>query len=158
MPTSITVQLNIQMPYAIFQDIDADWRTQIQGTVGSLSTAIATTDTSLTLASATTIASGTCIMIDQEPMTVASDVTNSATVPVSRGTSQTSTLGTNSYPSAVVAAHNANSTITVLTYSTPWSKIALEGFDPYSMSIVQKRGQKSYTLSSTVTGTVTATV
>lgn len=156
-PEFITVRLDVTFRYAAFQDINTHWLGQIKGNVGSLAASLSDTDTSLTLNAAVHLPAGSMLLLDQEPMTVSADVNNSTTVPVSRGATQTSPLGSNSIPTAIPASHAAQTVVAVMTFNTPWVKAAEEALGPWALNIGVQLGPRSASYQSQVTGTVLGT-
>jgi hypothetical protein len=182
----VTVDFSFSVNPAVLADFDAYWRSQSLGVVGTLITGISDTDTNLvvsgiskTITTTTspntppfgqtttsqtivTVTKGTCLAIEQEPMTVTNlagpDANGNFTLTVLRGSSQvTPTNGTVSYPFATPAAHVAGTSINVLQYFSPWELIKQKGLIPLAQAAVAARGTDSAIFQSTASGQLQVT-
>ncbi len=102
---------------------------------------------------------GSCVVIDQEPMTITAisgpDGSGNYLASVSRGQTQTTPAGATDFPLAVSTIHANGALVSILKYATPWEMVRVECLAPYALQIVQWMGLNSANLTSTINGNVT---
>lgn len=179
------VPLNWKPNGAVLLDLDWQWRQKTLGTLTNLVEGISNTDTTLIVPSllktfivtssanspplgqvqstptVVTIALGSCLVVEGEPMTVTGitgpdPTTYNYTLTVVRGTSQdTGANGTVQFPYAVPAAHAATAPVSVLMYFSLWEYLK-SWLDAAGFDAVNARGRDSAIFSSKISGQLQA--
>ena len=171
---SVQVNLDLSITPTALIDINTYWLNQLLGKPSVLLADITNSATTLTVdvlqstqnqssfgsvSTPAIIAVGAEIVIDGEAMAVtaitALDPGPGFTVTVSRGTTQTTPLGSVSFPLVVAAAHTANTAVGVLSYKSPWELIRAQALVPWCQSVIASLGNTSSTFLSSATGTIT---
>jgi hypothetical protein len=182
----VTINFSFSANPAVLMDFDYYWRSLTLATVGTLITQVDANATSLVVSAITktvtttispntpplgltqttssliSIASGTCLSLDGEPVTVttisAPDANLNYTLGIVRGTTQaTPTNGSISFPFAVPAPHAAGTAINVLQYFSPWELIKQVGLVPLAQKAVSARGTDSAIFKSVASGQLQVT-
>lgn len=170
-------------PTAALMDYDWAWRNQAYTPFASLITAIDANATSLTVSAISktftvttspnsppygqvqsvqtpvTITPGSCLTLDDEPMTVTAvsvaDANGNFTLTVVRGISQNTVVnGTISFPFAVPVPHAAGAIVNVLQYFSPWERLRQRAWIPELQAAVTARGPQSAIFQSVASGQI----
>ena len=149
---SVTVTTTFQQ--SVMADVLTHYTDQHDRLVGTAGSAIASTDTSISLSQASLSQAaalptvGDAILCDSEPMTVTAVtvVTGGATLTVTRAP----------FPNFTAAAHASGANIYVLKYVSPWAMVAQEALRPWAQGLVASLAaqNRSNTFSSTASGSV----
>ena len=149
----VTATINLQLPPAVVQDVNTHWLSEVTGQIGVLASAVAATDTTITLAAEPSgLSVGQTVLCDSEPMSVTA--TNGAVLTVSRvATAFPFMMG---LPVPPTTTHAQGLPVQTLQWSDPWTVIAQEALRPWAQQIVTNLGAKSATFGSVASGSLTA--
>ena len=147
---TVTANLAVVLSVPVAMDINTQWLAQKQGSPGSLASAMAATDTSLTLTpsnqpNAPIITVGSMLLVDQEPMKVTAI----------NGDQYTLTRTQITPLVAAPSAHASGATVYLLSYPDPWSMIADQALRPYAQQVVIGLGANSATFGAQASGSLT---
>jgi hypothetical protein len=148
----LTCTLNLTLSAAVVIDLNTVWLQHWGATAGTLQSAVADGDTTLTLQRVPDLAVGAAILVDNEPMTV-SGVAGS-TLTVARYATAFPFLA--ALPTPPTSAHAAGASVYVLNFATPWEMIANLALRPWTQQMVNGLGAASATFGTFVSGSLSA--
>lgn len=152
---TVSVNLSIPMQVSVLADIHQHFISQTTGTLGALAADMDASTATVTVvvsqaaltAQAPVVAVGNSVILGLEPMkvSVVSTVQGGIQLTLLRG----------GFPSVTMAAHPANTTVALMKYATAWDMLLDEALRPWTLGVIQSLGNKSLTLASGATGSVT---
>ena len=143
----------IDMPFALSQDVNTLWLRAQSGQIGSLASAAAEADTTLTLrAPLTANLVGVSLLIDNEPISVTAQSADGSSLTISRYAAAFPYMAM--LPTPPITAHVAGAPIYQLTYATPWVYMTERYFRPGVQSDVISLGSASKSFGTSASGSL----
>jgi hypothetical protein len=151
---TVTANLSLVVPIPLVIDLNTIWLQNYSAAAAILGADVASTDTTITLASAPPpIPLNSSIEIDQEPMLVTA--ISGGTLTVERGAAAYPFLAALNLSQP--AAHAQGAAIYQLLFTRPWDMLASQALRPWVQQQIIALGNKSVTFGVSATGSITAT-